>query len=802
MIESANQSKSNARYQMPTLFDLFFGKVANWSRARSRRRREGRLRDQRSASRKKAHLEALEPRLLLSADIVHTIAPGVALDASLRTSDNNGQQILQLVDNGSSSVLAETIFDQDVNVDIVGGDLDDVLSIKFDIDSVLHQVRVNFDGGDGDDTLVGPSQDVTWNITGADSGYVDNVVFTDVENLIGAANNQDTFVFEASGSLNGLLEGGDGGFDVIEVNAAGSSSVISAPTGPDSGFIILDGSAIQYAGFEPVLIDLDVGANVSFDLAQKAPAPAPTNPGVDDVIELRSVGGGQFILESLNDTFEDTTFTDPGLNGSVTIDLGVGNDTITLKNTGALQASLTVKGSAGDDTYAFDDTTAFGDVTITELAGEGDDTLDFSAYTGGFSGTGTISYTDEVVEQTVGVALDSATLLAGLDKLVEWADSLDSAGKLGQALAVVSGNVDVGVGTSLALAEVFDQLRLEIKNFVDDPSNPPLTSDSLQALLAAFNQLGLAHFDRSIVGDARAPVLSSSDLFSFDITLDNDSTVSLTNIAGDADLQIFVNSLNSAIGLTTLVGRVQAIQTDDGRIGFQVIDTNVNKLTINASGDAAKLGFGTGTLSKENLRAVLGGLGALDVGVQGSVLSELTFASNGTPELRFKLLYAADRASKFNIDLGEEAAKLGVSFDTSSSLKLDTSLETDLALGLTLGSSNDFFLDVSRFDLSATNTNVDTDPTQLSGDVNIGFLGAALAPPSGTDPAPEISIVAGLNLNAPVDALTNFDASEQTSFLAEIDYDSNNVLKLDLPIQVKPGIPGFAPLVEIKYLSQ
>jgi hypothetical protein len=801
MNKSSNDSKREPRYQTPTLFDLFFGKVANWSRARSRRRREGRLRDHRPGLRKKALLEALEPRLLLSADIAHTIAPGVALDASLKTNDNNGQQFLQLVDNGSSAVLAETIFDQDVNVAVVGGDLDDVLSIEFDIDSVLHQVRVNFDGGDGNDTLVGPSQDSTWTITDADSGYVGNVVFTDVENLTGAANNQDTFVFDASGSLSGLLEGGDGGFDVVEVNAAGSTSIVSAPTGPDSGFIILDGSTIQYAGFEPVLLDLDVGANVSFDLSQKAASPAPTNPGVDDVIELRSVGGGQFILESLNDTFEDTTFTDPGASGSVTIDLGVGNDNLTLKDTSVLQASLTVKGGAGDDTYTFDGAAVFGDVTITELAGEGNDTLDFSNYSGGFAATGTISYTDEVVERTVGVALNESTLLAGLDELVAWADSLDSAGKLGQALAVVSGNVGVGVGTSLALAEVFDQLRLEIKNFIDDPSNPPLTSDNLQTLLAAFNQSGLAHFDRSIVGDTRDPALSPSDSFTFKITLDDEPLVDL-NVQGDANLQNFVNRLNSAIGLTSLVGRLQAIQTDDGRIGFQVTDSNVNKLTINASGAAAKLGFGTGDLTKENLRAVLGGLGELDVGVQGAVSSELTFAANGTPELRFKLLYAADRASKFNIDLGEEAAKLGVSFDTSSSLKLDTSLETDLALGLTLDSTDDFFVDVSRFDLSATNTNVDTDHTQLSGDVNIGFLGAALAPPSGTDPAPEISIVAGLNLNAPVSALTNFDAAEQTSFLAEIDYDSNNVLKLDLPIQVKPGIPGFAPLVEIKYISQ
>ena len=68
MRNNSDDISHRSQYRIPSLFELFFGKLANWSRARFRSRREGRLGKVRSALRKKAHLEVLEPRLLLSAD--------------------------------------------------------------------------------------------------------------------------------------------------------------------------------------------------------------------------------------------------------------------------------------------------------------------------------------------------------------------------------------------------------------------------------------------------------------------------------------------------------------------------------------------------------------------------------------------------------------------------------------------------------------------------------------------------------------------------------------------------------------
>jgi hypothetical protein len=314
-----------------------------------------------------------------------------------------------------------------------------------------------------------------------------------------------------------------------------------------------------------------------------------------------------------------------------------------------------------------------------------------------------------------------------------------------------------------------------------------------------FQKTGVTHFDRTIAGDTASPEIPTTDVFAFDLKLDNEASVSLTGIQGDTDLQAFVDSLNAAISITALLGRVQAIRTDDGRIGFQVIDTAVDKFTLTAIDTAGKLGFGAGPITKQNLTKVLGGLGKLSVGVERG-RSRLSFAADGTPELRFRFHYAADRSSQFNIDLGEEAANKGVSFDPGTSLKVKTALDAELALGMTLGSSARFFLDVGSFDLSATNTGAEA-ITRTCRAISRSDSARARRPERSSDPEPEISLFAGLNLGAAVAGLSAFDASEQTQVLDRLAHDSDNALNINLPIKVKPGIL-FAPDITIRFASQ
>ena len=55
-------------------------------------------------------------------------------------------------------------------------------------------------------------------------------------------------------------------------------------------------------------------------------------PGMDDIAEFHHTVGNDFILDSINLTFEDTTFTVLGAATTVTIDLSDGNDVLTISD--------------------------------------------------------------------------------------------------------------------------------------------------------------------------------------------------------------------------------------------------------------------------------------------------------------------------------------------------------------------------------------------------------------------------------------------------------------------------------------
>ena len=64
-------------------------------------------------------------------------------------------------------------------------------------------------GGDGDDTLAGPSSGATWTLDDDGEGTLDGAHFAEFENLVGG-DGDDDFTVVGGGSLDGLLDGGDG----------------------------------------------------------------------------------------------------------------------------------------------------------------------------------------------------------------------------------------------------------------------------------------------------------------------------------------------------------------------------------------------------------------------------------------------------------------------------------------------------------------------------------------------------------------------------------------------------------------
>ncbi|MEX0958007.1 MAG: LEPR-XLL domain-containing protein [Burkholderiales bacterium] len=350
MKKSAESQRAAAR--MPSLFEIFFGPLANWIRRRSQSRKTSRSRQWAPAARRTAaRFEALEPRILLSADLSYMAGAGV-LDATLRIVDDGGPT-LQLVDTLTDAELARATLSgkSGFEASITGGAGDDTLQIDFGLAESFadlfdtSDLRLSFDGGGGNDTLISDTEHGAWRIDGADAGSLSGraeIAFADVENLVGAADNEDTFIFEPDGVLSGGIDGGVGGFDTLVIDGGSYASAIFTASGPDSGTIDLDGNLIRYAGLEPLLL----------------------SAGTDELVIDATLFGDDLVLgrdpsddtrwrlgdrDGLFPTMEEVIFDAPAT--SLTIRLGGGSDVLTINEfaTG-LGTSLTVLGGAGNDT--------------------------------------------------------------------------------------------------------------------------------------------------------------------------------------------------------------------------------------------------------------------------------------------------------------------------------------------------------------------------------------------------------------------------------------------------------------------
>jgi len=234
-------------------------------------------------------------------------------------------------------------------------------------------------GGTGNDTLVAADTPNTWIIDGVNSGTLNGVHFSDMNNLRGGADS-DTFIFLPGGSITGQIDGGLGG-DVIQGDNVPTTWNI---TGADAG------SADMVALFVSIE-NLTGGTAVDQFLF----ADAATLTGAID--------GGDG-----DDVLDYTAYTTPvevnlangtstGLAGHTSIERFVGGsagDTligynipntwdIAAQNAGTLggvsfQGFENLTGGSDDDAFVFAD--AAGVDGVIDGA-TGSDTLDFTAYT-------------------------------------------------------------------------------------------------------------------------------------------------------------------------------------------------------------------------------------------------------------------------------------------------------------------------------------------------------------------------------------------------------------------------------------
>lgn len=113
------------KVRIPSLFEIFFGKLANWFRQLAKWRKQGVLRKALEAARRRRvmRMEQLEPRLLLSADLTYG---GLDQDLTLQAVHDSGATHLKLFDSEHAevdSVILDDAGDLEVSRDTPKVDL-------------------------------------------------------------------------------------------------------------------------------------------------------------------------------------------------------------------------------------------------------------------------------------------------------------------------------------------------------------------------------------------------------------------------------------------------------------------------------------------------------------------------------------------------------------------------------------------------------------------------------------------------------------------------------------------------------
>jgi Calx-beta domain/FG-GAP-like repeat/Bacterial Ig domain/TLD len=364
--------------------------------------------------------EALEPRVLLSADLSYSaMADG---DFTLRVAEIDGIQTLQLAESQSPSVVVawESLSNiHGARIDAGGFDVN--LRIDASVEAAGVAGGIVFVGGEGDNTLFGSGNDSTWNITGAGEGTLGDVRFSGVENLIGSADNEDTFVFEAAGSISGVIDGGVGGFDSLVMNSNSEQTVDYRPsaTNETAGVINVNGIyAVNFTGLEP--IDIIGAGTASINLL-----------GADDVLTIANgtgAGGAALVVSGTSGgvAFEQVRFRN---NSTVNIDTNVINNgtadivTIASANNAHGNVNLNINtGPGGGATERVDITGASifsGNVSITSARINSNATLTAGA-------TGNVTLTANVAGITDANGVTVNITAAGLVATATTGISLDT----------------------------------------------------------------------------------------------------------------------------------------------------------------------------------------------------------------------------------------------------------------------------------------------------------------------------------------------------------------------------------------
>jgi FKBP-type peptidyl-prolyl cis-trans isomerase 2 len=170
-------------------------------------------------------------------------------DITMQVDSANNANVQVLANGGVVGEFAKASF---TNIFVVGDNNDDTLTIDdSNGDPVPTGGTLYYEGGTGNNTLIGPDRTTNpndWQITGTDTGTLNNdVQFTNVSNLLGGSG-PDTFTFQVGGQMTGKVDGGPTGFDTIDFTQSGQGVPAGLQTGTLHGFQDLLGAAPAITG--------------------------------------------------------------------------------------------------------------------------------------------------------------------------------------------------------------------------------------------------------------------------------------------------------------------------------------------------------------------------------------------------------------------------------------------------------------------------------------------------------------------------------------------------------------------------
>ncbi|MHC1764379.1 MAG: beta strand repeat-containing protein [Verrucomicrobiia bacterium] len=593
-------------------------------------------------------LEALEPRLLLDGTILPIDLgalgdPGQAHEVTVRTAetdfvfldDASGAELLRAPQSDVSEIAIQGVagVQDKVTIDLSTPFL---VPISFTDASLADNDSLRLLGGDQ-----------TWNITGQNAGEVAGVVFQGVENLLGATGNKDRFLFDGAGSVSGLVDGGSGGFDSLELVSGQFEEVIYTVTGPDSGTIDRDGDLITFAGLEPVTDN--TGGNKTY----------AGTAGPDAIIISGS--GGQVVIAG---TGEMITYSNPG---DITVNAGGGNDAITIESLGAYANKLSVDGEADADKLI--------------VAQNVDMTLTNSSVTIGLLANPISLTSIELAELTGGAS----------------ANNLDASGFSGNVTLKGMGGNDVLQGGSgndtLEGGTGNDTYAFEDSWGSDTINGPDAGTDTL-SFIGVTTALSVNNTTKAFSTTGGSLTQSGGYAEEINATL----PVGVAAIESFLDnLLAYINKLqDGADGFAELFNQLPFING--------AADGSISELTGLA--DAVE-GFVTQANAALNAQTTLGavasalnGLGspspafdvwslAVTTGYRGAD-PDATDGLNSLELLLDVALHAQVNGQSYKIDLGEEGALLGINLDAS--IDVNATLDAAFSIGIATGGSGEVFL--------------------------------------------------------------------------------------------------------------